>query len=404
MSKEKDKNTLSEKYIWDWVKLLGGAIKGPFWLFLSIVGVNILGRAIFNNFFLRYSIELNSILSTFINVVLIICIYWAFLRIIKILHVKLRLYLEKTNGKIAYFLLDFFVNVVKIILLLSLLSLIIDLLPIPKEYSYFSEKLVGILIIISIASILIKIVKVTETIILSKYKVDLSDELLAHKARTQIIILGRIAITLIVIISLGSMLLLFETVKNFGASILTSAGVLGVVSALAIQRPLRNLADSLQIIFNRLIKINDIVLIENELGTIEEINLYYVVIKIWDLRSLIVPINYFVEKPFINLSRTSKEILCIVKLYVDYTLPVNNLRKILNELVLHSSLWNHKVCKLEVTDAKEHTMELRVLLSARSPSDAWDLQCEIREKLIEHISQKHRAHLPILRTNFINHS
>jgi len=391
----------SKIQIKNWIRNFVMIARSPFLLFIITFTLSEIIKYSVNYFFPGFFLELSAISSTIIHIVFILSIYWLFLRALTFSRIQIQNYLKATEGKTSFLLLDFLINAINIVILLSLISFIIDLLPLPQQYNYFTEKLIGILIIIAISSILIKIVKVSETIVLSKYKIDLSDELLAHKARTQIIVLGRIAITMIIIISLGSMLLLFETVKNFGASILTSAGIISLISALAIQRPLRNLADSLQIIFNRLIKINDTVLIENEFGTIEEINLYYVVIRIWDLRSLIVPINYFVDKPFINLSRTSKEILCTVKLYVDYTLPLIEIRKELDNIVKNSPYWNQKLTKLEVTDAKEFTMELRILMSAKTSPDAWNLQCEVREKLIEYISHHYSSYLPKLRTTTI---
>lgn len=372
--------------------------KLPLYLIILSYGVYAICLYTIPIIFPEYATELNTVFSIIIQTVTLLGIYWIFIRCLTFAKLKLQNHINKEGGKTSLVLLDFLIEAVKVIILLSFLSFVVDLLPLPKQYNNFTEKLISVLIIMAIARILIKSVKVAEKIFLAKYNTYLSNHLLIDKARTQITLLVRIAIILIITVSFGSAMLLFETVKHFGASILTSAGILSVISAFAIQRPLRNLADSVQIIFNKLIKINDSVLIENQFGMIEEINLYYVVIRIWDLRSLIVPINYFIEKPFINFSRISKEILCTIKLYVDYTLPLQPLKYATEEIAAQSSYWDKKIFKLEVTDLKEFTMELRILLSAKTADEAWNLRCEVREKLIEFIIENHPQHLPKFRT------
>ena len=230
---------------------------------------------------------------------------------------------------------------------------------------------------------LIKITFVIEDIILDQYKIDEKDNLRARKIYTQIQFLKRAAIIFIVILALGPILMTFDKVRQLGTSILASAGIISIIVGFAAQRSLGTLLAGFQIAITQPIRIDDVVIVENEWGKIEEITLTYVVVRIWDLRRLILPITYFLEKPFQNWSRTSTDILGTVYLYFDYTVPVQDLREELDRILDKSPLWDRKVSGLIVTNATEHTMELRALVSASDASKAWDLRCVVREKLIE---------------------
>jgi small-conductance mechanosensitive channel len=168
----------------------------------------------------------------------------------------------------------------------------------------------------------------------------------------------------------------------------------GIIVGFAAQRSLATLLAGIQIALTQPIRIEDVVIVENEWGRIEEITLTYVVIRIWDLRRLIVPITYFIDKPFQNWTRGSTDLLGTVLIYADYTLPIRELRKALNEIVNNSERWDGKVCALEVTDASERGVEMRALVSASNASRLWDLRCEVRERLIEHLQQHHGTALP----------
>jgi small-conductance mechanosensitive channel len=146
--------------------------------------------------------------------------------------------------------------------------------------------------------------------------------------------------------------------------------------------------------------VDDVVIVENEWGRIEEITLTYVVVRIWDLRRLVVPITYFIEKPFQNWTRVTADILGTVFIYADYTLQIEEVRKELQRILQESELWDQKVCVLQVTNATERTVELRALMSAADASKAWSLRCEVREKLIEFIQKNYPQALPKVRAEF----
>jgi small-conductance mechanosensitive channel len=179
--------------------------------------------------------------------------------------------------------------------------------------------------------------------------------------------------------------------------LLRSAGVAGIVIGFAAQRSLGTLLAGFQIALTQLIRIDDVVIVEGEWGRIEEITLTYVVVNIWDQRRLIVPVTYFLEKSFQNWTRTSVELLGTVELYVDYSMPLDALRAELTRILEASKLWDRRVNVLQVTDAREHAVQVRALVSAADAGSAWDLRCEVREGLLRFLQQHHPDSLPRLR-------
>ena len=170
----------------------------------------------------------------------------------------------------------------------------------------------------------------------------------------------------------------------------------------AAQKTLGNFIAGLQIAIAQPIRLDDVVIIENEWGWIEEINLTYVVVKVWDLRRLVVPITYFIERPFQNWTKASADILGTVFLYMDYTVPVQVIREELQKIVKGSELWDGKVCGVQVTNATQQTIEVRALVSAADSPKAWDLRCLVREKLLEFLQNKYPASLPKARIELEN--
>jgi small-conductance mechanosensitive channel len=193
-------------------------------------------------------------------------------------------------------------------------------------------------------------------------------------------------------------LLNIESVRLYGAALLTSAGVAGIIIGFAAQKTLANLLAGFQIAFTQPIKIDDPVVVEGEWGWIDEINLTYVVIRIWDWRRLIVLITYFVEKPFQNWTRVTADLLGSVFLNVDYTVPLQRLREEFDRVLNESQLWDKEANVLQVTDSTEKSMQIRMLMSARNSPQPWDLRCEVREKMIDFIQRHYPESLPRSRT------
>lgn len=258
---------------------------------------------------------------------------------------------------------------------------------------------VSLVLIGAAAFLLYQLVEAAGGLVLAQYQIDTSDNLEARKVYTQVTVLKRAALVVISIFTLASMLMVFESVRQFGTSILASAGVAGIIVGFAAQRSIATLLAGFQIAVTQPIRIDDVVIVEGEWGRIEDITLTYVVVRIWDLRRLILPITYFIEQPFQNWTRTSAEILGTVFLHVDYTVPLRALREELDRIVTASPLWDGKVKGLVVTDAKEQTVEVRALVSAADASLAWDLRCEVREKLLDFLQREYPASLPRVRAS-----
>lgn len=248
--------------------------------------------------------------------------------------------------------------------------------------------------IVLVGWIAIIAIRLAAEIYLRRFPLDVEDNRLARKHFTQVRILERAAFTLTIVIAAGWALMTFESVRQYGVSLFASAGIAGLVAGLAARPLLSNVIAGVQIATTQPIRLEDAVVVENEWGFIEEITSTYVVVRLWDLRRLIVPLTYFIEKPFQNWTRQSGAIIGSVLLYTDYSVPVARVRDKLGEIASQSKLWDRKVVDLQVTDAKEGTIELRALVSAARASAAWDLRCEVREKLIAFLQQEYPEALP----------
>lgn len=264
--------------------------------------------------------------------------------------------------------------------------------PLPIELHLF-----GIILVMFVAWLVIKTVYILEEYLLAKFDVNQTDNLQARKIHTQLRVLKQIVFVITIILALGTILMTFEKVRQLGTTILASAGVIGIVVGMAAQKTIGAFIAGLQIAITQPIRIDDVVIVENEWGRIEEITLTYVVVRIWDLRRLIVPITYFIENTFQNWTRISADILGTVFIYTDYSVPVDAVRQQLQNILKESELWDKKVCVLQVTNTTDKTIELRALMSASDASKAWTLRCQVREKLIEFLRDKYPASLPKIR-------
>jgi small-conductance mechanosensitive channel len=186
----------------------------------------------------------------------------------------------------------------------------------------------------------------------------------------------------------------FPAIKHIGMSILASAGLAGLIVGLAMKDTLSNLVAGIQIAFAQPFRLEDVVIVEGEWGWIEEITTMYVVVRIWDLRRLVLPLSYFLTHPFQNWTRTSSQLLGYVYLNVDYKVPIDEVRKELRRICESTELWQGKVCVLQATDSTEHTVQIRALMDAEDSSKAWDLRCLVREKLIEFLQKNYPDSLP----------
>jgi small-conductance mechanosensitive channel len=259
---------------------------------------------------------------------------------------------------------------------------------------------IGLLLIFGVAWLTVRLALVVEDVLLEKFRVDVKDNLRARQIRTQFLVFRRVLTFAVTVIAFGVALTTFDWARTIGTSLLASAGIVGLAGSLAARPTIENLVAGLQIALTEPIRIEDVVIAENEWGWIEEINTTYVVVRIWDLRRLILPISYFVSKPFQNWTRQSADLLAYIHLNLDYRTPIEPLRQEFRRILETTPRWDKKVCVLQVTDATEHTLQVRALASAADSSTAWDLRCEVREKLLDFVQRSYPQILPRERAEF----
>ena len=277
------------------------------------------------------------------------------------------------------------------------IAIVLPFVRLPQQILSLLIHLLNLWIIGATGWLLVRIVFILRDMVLSRYQLDVTDNLEARRVYTQIRVIQRILIVIILFVTLAIMLLTFDKVRQIGVSLLASAGIIGIILGFAAQKTLGNLLAGIQIAIAQPIRLDDVVIVENEWGWIEEITLTYVVMRIWDLRRLIIPISYFIEKPFQNWTRISADLLGTVYLYADYTIPVEAVREELFRILEKSDYWDGKVKGLQVTNTTDRIVELRALMSAVDSPTAWNLRCEVREKLLTFIQKNYPKSLPQMR-------
>ncbi|MGP9820348.1 mechanosensitive ion channel family protein [Salinarimonas sp. NSM] len=248
---------------------------------------------------------------------------------------------------------------------------------------------------------LIIVVDVAAEVYLRRLPRESEDATLARKASTQVRLLRRIAVILVAFLTVAALLTTSPVARQYGTSLFASAGVAGLVIGLAAQPALSNIIAGLQIAITQPMRLEDAVIVEGEFGFIEDIRTSYVVVRLWDLRRLIVPLKRFIEQPFQNWTREAPQLIGSVVLHVDYGAPVAAIRARLEALVRENPLFDGEVVGLQVIDAGRDTMTVRGLMSARTPAEAWDLRCAVREALIAWLQDEHPSALPQVRTRTV---
>lgn len=294
---------------------------------------------------------------------------------------------------------------IAIIILLALISYKYLISQLGLGELWISESILNTKYIISLGVlswIIIEAIHILKKRLLNRYNIDFEDNLTSRKLHTQINILERVVVFIIIIVTIGLMLISIESIKEIGVGIFASAGVVGIIVGLSAQKMVGAVLAGIQIAISQPFRIDDAVVVEGEWGWIEEIKLTYVVVRIWDKRRLVLPTTYFLEKPFQNWTRTTADILGTVFIYTDYNISVDILREELTRLLDNTDLWDKKVNVIQVTDSKQNYMELRILVSASNSPRAWDLRVHIREKMIEFIQKNYPESLPKTRINIQN--
>ena len=257
---------------------------------------------------------------------------------------------------------------------------------------------VEIALIIVTSWALIRLVSTAQDLAHYRININTANNLRQRRIMTQLIYIRHVIVSIIILLTIGAVLLTFSTMRKIGTGLLTGVGIGGIIIGFAAQRSLGNLLAGFQIAFTQPIRIDDEVIVEGEFGKVEEITLTYVVVRIWDERRLVLPINYFIEKPFQNWTRKTSEMTGVVYLYADFTLPVEWLRAEFLKALAANPLWDKRVANMAVTNLKEDVMEIRAIMSCRSSGNAWDLRCAIRETLIQRINEDYPQCLPKGRT------
>jgi small-conductance mechanosensitive channel len=273
------------------------------------------------------------------------------------------------------------------------------LFKIPEVMALPAQRVFVTLFILLFAWLGVKIISITVAYVEQRLKRVQAGSLRTRKIFTQMQIIKRIAAVVIAFIAVAVVLLQFKEISNLGTTILASAGVIGIILGFAAQRSIATLFAGFQIAFTQPIRLDDVVFVENEWGQIEEITLTYVVVRCFDQRRLILPITYFIEKPFQNWTRHAAEIIGNFTMCVDYTAPVAEIRATLQELAAANPLWDRRLCLLQVSDAREHSLELRIIISASDSMRLMELRCQMREALIRYLADRHPDCLPRLRAS-----
>ena len=309
----------------------------------------------------------------------------------------LRRIAARTENTVDDLLVEKYRNPAMLLLPLLMIGAALPGLDISPELRAILGRIVTVGLIAGFGWLVIAGLNVGAGLITARYDVTQVDNLAARRMHTQVNVIRRICIVVVVVLAGAGMLMTFPSLRNLGISLFASAGVAGLVVGLAARPTLSNLIAGLQIALTDPIRLDDVVIVEGEWGRVEEITTTYVVVRIWDMRRLIVPLTHFIEKPFQNWTRQTADILGTVFIHADYTVPIERVREELHRILQSTPLWDGQVWGLVVTNATERTVELRALMGARDSSAAWDLRCLVREALIAFLQRHHPECLPRIR-------
>jgi small-conductance mechanosensitive channel len=389
---------IQSKRYQSWMALSASAIRKPVALFLLMCGGGFALMPIVTGIIGRPTrVFWAGALTAILYAGWIIALLWLAFRAIRAVEKRMHLWAQRTGSLVGKVIIPILGQTLRMAVPLLGIILLLPLLRLPENLTWVTQKGFGILLIVALSFLIVRGINAVQTALLSHHPMDGPDNLSARRIYTQVSVIRKVIVTAVVIIAIGSILMLFDPVRQFGTSILASAGIAGVVLGFAAQKTLGNVLAGIQIALTQPILIDDVVVVEGEFGQIEEITLTYVTVRTWDLRRMVLPITYFVEKPFQNWSRVSTELLGTVILHLDYQAPMGELRKELKRLVENNPKWDRRVCGLQVTDAKQGTIEVRALVSGTDPGKTFDLRCEVREGLIEFLRRNHPEGLPRVR-------
>ena len=322
---------------------------------------------------------------------------WFFFRAADVLDARLRRVAARTEGRIDDVLLPLLSTALRVTVPILALFLLLRVWPISAAALAVMRKLLGVALVAALTWVLRRAVVLTDAAVLGPQGLTAETSAERRALYTRVRMLRRIALVLITTFAFAAVLMMFDEVRDLGRSILASAGIAGIVIGFAAQRSLGTLFAGIQIALTQPIRLGDQVIVESEFATIEEITLTYVVARTWDARRIVLPISYFIEKPFQNWTRESPSLLAPLMLQVDFSLPMEELRRFMQREIAASRFWDKAVFGVQVVDSDAHGMTVRVLGSASNAGDAWNLRCELREKAIDWIRLNYPQCLPKMR-------
>lgn len=334
-----------------------------------------------------------------IQIILFFCLFFILFGLYKFLINRLKKYALKTKNPIDDFLIDLFKFPALWLLFWICVKIFSHIFLYKLEFFNVITHANTILLILSVGWILLKTTRAISYYLQNKLDIENPDNLKARTSLTQIKVFQGIVDAIIVIIFISVSLLTFDKAKTIGLSILTSAGIAGIIIGLAAQKTIAMILAGMQIAITQPIRLDDVVIVENEWGRIEEITLTYVVVKIWDERRLVLPVNYFLENSFQNWTRTNSNILGTIFLHLDYSIPLEKIREELSNLVKNNKNWDNRVANIQVTNSTEKYMEVRILVSSSDSSKNWDLRVALREQMINYINQNYPECFAKIRIN-----
>jgi small-conductance mechanosensitive channel len=386
----------AEKFSWSHQGL--SALIPPLTLYIWIWGINAAILLVLARLPDTPRLEfVSELLAWLVHAGEIAALFWFLYRLISVVETRMRRWTRRTASRWDDVLAALVARALRLIVPLIGVMLVVPTLELSESSDQLFKQATSLALIAAVGFILYQMANAVETAVLDQFRIDVQDNLQARKIYTQVKVLKKIAVVVIVIFTASMMLMVFESVRQLGTSILASAGVLGIILGFAAQRSIATVVAGFQIAFTQPIRLDDVVIVEGEWGRIEEITLTYVVVLIWDQRRLVVPINYFIEQPFQNWTRISADILGSVFIYTDYSVPVAALRPELERMVKACAEWDGRFWNLQVTDATERTLQLRILATAADASKAWTLRCELREKIVTYLQEKYPQCLPRVR-------
>ncbi len=282
---------------------------------------------------------------------------------------------------------------------LLFLALAVRATPLPPGAVAQLQHWLGIGVLLCVVWLAVRAVGALQARILREHPVDIEDNLAARRVQTQTRVIARVVQGAIILVGVALALMTFPAIRQIGATLLASAGIIGLVAGIAAKPVFGNLIAGLQIALAQPIRLDDVVIVDGEWGRIEEITSTYVVVRVWDERRLVVPLQWFIENPFQNWTRTSAQLLGTAFLWLDYRTPMAEVRAELQRICEEDPRWDGRVCIAQVTETSEQTIQVRLLVSARNSGELFDLRCVVRERMVDYLNRCHPQALPRLRAD-----